>query len=249
MAELQAAHPLSKGSLIAFPLDLSDLESVSRFATWFSQHYGRLDFLVNNAGINYATLNVKASPAAPLCSPQGYDLTFASNFLGHFLLTEELMPLLGRAQPAGRVVQVSSNAQFMVTGEDLRPGSSSADSEPTPPPAARCQVNNDQHVKNAYGNSKLAQVLHSVALQHRANTSATLQGVKVGVYMCLGCVPSEAVCLRCTGSECVPRADSDRDGARQPCHASGAGCSHVPTRGGGIVITTRSAIPHRDGRS
>jgi retinol dehydrogenase-12 len=60
----------------------------------------RLDVLVNNAGLYSSKF---------ILTEDGIELTFAVNHLAHFLLTQELLPLLLQA-PIGRVVTVSSNS-------------------------------------------------------------------------------------------------------------------------------------------
>lgn len=81
-------------------LDLADLESVRAFAAAFCAKYDHLDVLVNNAGV----LPHKRSE-----TKQGFELCFGVNYLGHFLLTLLLLPVLERARQ-GRVVMMSSLA-------------------------------------------------------------------------------------------------------------------------------------------
>lgn len=81
-------------------LDLADLGSVRDFAAGWE---GPLHMLVNNAGI-------MATPQLTR-TPQGRELQFAVNFLGHFALTTALHPALARAGGA-RVVSLSSNAHL-----------------------------------------------------------------------------------------------------------------------------------------
>jgi NAD(P)-dependent dehydrogenase (short-subunit alcohol dehydrogenase family) len=79
-------------------MDLIDYPSVRRFAESFLKTHSRLDILINNAGIM----------ACPLArSVDGYESQFATNHLGHFLLTALLAPALIKAAPA-RVVALSS---------------------------------------------------------------------------------------------------------------------------------------------
>lgn len=78
------------------PLDLSDLRSVRTFVAEWDKP---LHALINNAGI-------MALPELER-SPEGWEMQFATNFLGHFALTLGLRPHLARAQGA-RVVSVSS---------------------------------------------------------------------------------------------------------------------------------------------
>ncbi len=81
-------------------LDLADLESVRAFAAAFAEKFNRLDVLINNAGI----LGRRRAE-----TKQGYELTFGVNYLGAFLLTMLLLPLLERSEQ-GRVVMMTSVA-------------------------------------------------------------------------------------------------------------------------------------------
>ncbi len=92
----------SKQVLVA-PLDLADQTSVRSFvASW----HGPLDVLINNAGLM----------AAPLMrTPEGWEMQFATNHLGHFTLATGLRGALATAaRTAGqaRVVSVSSSAHL-----------------------------------------------------------------------------------------------------------------------------------------
>ncbi len=80
-------------------LDLADLNSVRTFADAFTQHYEHLDALVNNAGYLGRRTETK----------QGFESNFGVNYLGHFLLTLLLLPLLEKSAQ-GRVVMMSSVA-------------------------------------------------------------------------------------------------------------------------------------------
>jgi len=79
-------------------LDLLDRASIDRLTAGFT---GPLHILVNNAG-------VMAVPELRL-SPEGHELQFATNHLGHFRLAVGLLPAL-RAAGGARVVAVSSRA-------------------------------------------------------------------------------------------------------------------------------------------
>ena len=80
-------------------LDLADLDSVRRFAADWA---GPLHILVNNAGI-------MAVPELTR-TPEGRELQFAVNFLGHFALTVGLHDAL--AAEGARIVSLSSNAHL-----------------------------------------------------------------------------------------------------------------------------------------
>ncbi|WP_420639293.1 SDR family NAD(P)-dependent oxidoreductase [Candidatus Poriferisocius sp.] len=79
-------------------VDLSNLESVARFAATAGDTFERIDVLINNAGV--------------MCCPfghtaDGFEMQFGTNHLGHFALTTQLMPLLNQADRP-RVVTLSS---------------------------------------------------------------------------------------------------------------------------------------------
>jgi NAD(P)-dependent dehydrogenase (short-subunit alcohol dehydrogenase family) len=81
-------------------LDLTSLASVRDFAAWFTAHHDRLDLLVNNAGVMATPLGRTAD---------GFELQFGTNHLGHFLLTNLLLPKLISSSPS-RIVNLSSGA-------------------------------------------------------------------------------------------------------------------------------------------
>jgi len=82
--------------------DLSELESVRQFAGRFRDEAPRLDVLVNNAGVMTDERAVSAD---------GIELTFATNVVGPFLLTNLLIPLLRESAPA-RIINVSSGGMY-----------------------------------------------------------------------------------------------------------------------------------------
>jgi len=84
-------------------LDLSDFDSVRTFADTVAQTVPSIHTLLCNAGIDH-------SPAGHPMTGDGFDMTFQVNFLGHFLLVEQLLPLL--RQSGSRLVNVASAASF-----------------------------------------------------------------------------------------------------------------------------------------
>ncbi|MCX5069570.1 oxidoreductase [Micromonospora lupini] len=79
-------------------IDLADLDSVRAFADRMHADHRRVDVLINNAGV--------MAPPRTL-SPQGHEVQFATNHLGHFALTGLLLDLL-LAGSDPRVVTVTS---------------------------------------------------------------------------------------------------------------------------------------------
>ncbi|GAX25917.1 hypothetical protein FisN_6Hh045 [Fistulifera solaris] len=69
--------------------DLQDFASVRKAAAQIKEKYEALDILCNNAGIMAVPDNATVD---------GYDVQMQTNYLSHFLLTKELMPLLQKAQ-------------------------------------------------------------------------------------------------------------------------------------------------------
>jgi dehydrogenase/reductase SDR family member 12 len=97
IAERSVNHDLHVGLC-----DLSDLGSVRQFAGRFRDKASRLDVLVNNAGVMTEAREVSAD---------GIELTFATNVVGPFLLTNLLIPLLQESAPA-RIINVSSGGMY-----------------------------------------------------------------------------------------------------------------------------------------
>jgi NAD(P)-dependent dehydrogenase (short-subunit alcohol dehydrogenase family) len=161
MGDLYAANPGSKGKLVFGKIDTADLDSVREFATWINDTYGSLDYLVNNAGIHYSGMENSpvTNQSAPTASKQGYDLCFATNYLGHFLLTHLLLPKL-----TGRVVNVASALHFQSDGSALNPA---LGVNSVTPSGALGTDTSFKHRAQAYGVSKLANVMHTVELQKR----------------------------------------------------------------------------------
>ncbi|CZT16990.1 related to alcohol dehydrogenase homolog Bli-4 [Ramularia collo-cygni] len=141
--EIQKIVPYSNISFIQ--LDLTSLQSVKEAAFEFKRRSDRLDILINNAGIM----------AVPWSKTQeGYEIQFATNHLGHALLTKLLLPtLLKTAEEPNsdvRVINVSSEGHMMAPGIIY-------DQE-------KLETYNTWR---RYGQSKLANILHARELQRR----------------------------------------------------------------------------------
>ncbi|MCE7740690.1 MAG: SDR family oxidoreductase [Candidatus Heimdallarchaeota archaeon] len=79
--------------------DLASLKDVKRFTDEFLQTHANLHVLINNAGV----FHMKRTTTC-----DGYESTFAVNYLAHYYLTELLLPLLKRSSPS-RIINLSSN--------------------------------------------------------------------------------------------------------------------------------------------
>ncbi len=82
-----------------FSADLSLLSEVRRVTTWVESSFTHLDILINNAGGYYAKRYQTA---------EGFELTFALNYLSPFLLTLLLLPKLARSQMGARIINNTS---------------------------------------------------------------------------------------------------------------------------------------------
>jgi retinol dehydrogenase-12 len=91
------------------PLDLASLDSVRACAAAFLDSGEPLHVLVNNAGVG----GVRGLTA------DGFELHFGVNHLGHFALTQLLLPRLSSSGPDARIVNVSSEAHFNARGIDF----------------------------------------------------------------------------------------------------------------------------------
>ena len=84
-------------------MDLGNLNSVKKFTEDFKESFGKLDLLINNAGI-------MACPETRIGN--GWESQFAVNHIGHFLLTKELMDTMAENDGA-RFVSLSSSAHSL----------------------------------------------------------------------------------------------------------------------------------------
>ena len=107
IAEIEAAHPKSKGSLIFLELILDDLSQIKSAAQTFLRQETRLDVIWNNAGVMHPPLGSQTK--------QGYELQMGVNTLAHFLFVKFLTPILietaktpGTAKNSVRIIWVSS---------------------------------------------------------------------------------------------------------------------------------------------
>ena len=122
----------------SYVADLASLEEVRRLAEQVKDREDRLDVLMSNAGVTRRSREESAD---------GYELTFAVNYLSHFLLTGLLLPLLERSAPA-RIVNVASIGQSPIDFEDV-------------------MLERGYDPMRAYSQSKLAQIMFTFELAER----------------------------------------------------------------------------------
>jgi NAD(P)-dependent dehydrogenase (short-subunit alcohol dehydrogenase family) len=108
-ALIEELRPRTTGELEWRRADLSSLDQVRDLADQLLEE-DRIDVLVNNAGIGTAGGREE--------SAEGYELTFAVNYLAPFLLTRRLLPLIERSAPS-RIVNVSSAGQAPIDFDDI----------------------------------------------------------------------------------------------------------------------------------
>jgi NAD(P)-dependent dehydrogenase (short-subunit alcohol dehydrogenase family) len=149
--------PKNSGGIEVLPLDLSDLDSVRAFAAAFLASGRPLDLLINNAGI-------MAVPEGK--TKQGFELQVGTNHLGHFALTNALLPAL-KAAPSARVVSLSSAAHRQAKPERLV---ASLSGKPVRYSAF-----------GMYGDSKLANILFVKALARRLPRTVEAYALHPGV--------------------------------------------------------------------
>lgn len=145
--EIVSASANDKVSVMA--LDLASLESVRSFVNAFQEKYDHLDVLINNAGL---------FPMTKQMTVDGFEMQFGVNHLGHFLLTDLLMPQLQTSDKA-RIINVASMIHHI--------GKIDFDS---------FRGDKPYNPMRAYGQSKLANVLFTRQLAKR------LQGSSVTTY-------------------------------------------------------------------
>lgn len=122
-------------------IDLADLDSIAKGADRIKAKYSRLDLLLNSAGVMIPPLSY---------TKQGFELQFGTNYLGHFALTGQLLPLILKTKNS-RIVSMTSLASGMGAINFKDPN-----------------YRNRRYLKmQAYAQSKLANILFINELAHK----------------------------------------------------------------------------------
>ncbi|KEH26386.1 putative very-long-chain 3-oxoacyl-CoA reductase [Medicago truncatula] len=133
---------IPKAKVDVMELDLSSMASVRKFASEFNSSSLPLNILINNAGI--------CAPPFTL-SKDNIELQFATNHLGHFLLTNLLLDTMKKtaneSKKEGRIINVSSDGHGYTYDEGI----------------LFDNINDESSYQRwrAYGQSKLANILHA----------------------------------------------------------------------------------------
>ncbi|GHO63271.1 dehydrogenase [Ktedonobacter sp. SOSP1-52] len=93
-------------------LDVTDEKSISRAAQYIAETFGRLDILINNAGISGGNANTPSDTALAVMRT-----VYNTNVFGVVAVTKAMMPLLRKSQ-AGRIVNVSSGLGSITLARD-----------------------------------------------------------------------------------------------------------------------------------
>jgi NAD(P)-dependent dehydrogenase (short-subunit alcohol dehydrogenase family) len=140
--------------------DLASLDEVRGLGELVLGETGRLDALVNNAGIGTTTAGREEREE----SRDGFELRFAVNYLAGYLLTHLLLALIERSAPA-RIVNVSSAGQAPIDFDDV-------------------MLTRGYSGVQAYCQSKLAQVMLTLDLAERLrDTGVTVNCLHPATYM------------------------------------------------------------------
>jgi NAD(P)-dependent dehydrogenase (short-subunit alcohol dehydrogenase family) len=177
-AEVVRAIEAAGGSARFYQADLAHLDEVRGLGEAVLRDYSRLDVLVNNAGIW-----LTADQGRQL-NPAGHELHFAVNYLSHYLLTHQLLPLLTASAPS-RIINVASLAQQPIDFEDVMMERNYSDGR-------------------GYAQSKLAQILFTVDMARELEgTGVTVNSLHPATMMNTSMVLSRGAASRSTVEEGV----------------------------------------------
>ena len=150
-AEIEAASGNSSVRLML--LDLSSQQSVREMASHFKAQNKHLDVMINNASVFKGKRTL---------TPDGLETMFATNHLGHFLLTNLLLDEL-KASPQARVINIAAPSTTKLNFDDL-------------------QGERKFSALSAFGASKMCNLLFTYELARRlASTKVTANALHPGL--------------------------------------------------------------------
>jgi NAD(P)-dependent dehydrogenase (short-subunit alcohol dehydrogenase family) len=122
-------------------LDLRSFASIEHFCESVKTKHPKVDVLINNAGVMHPPFTK---------TNEQLELTFGVNYIGYYLLTNKIMPLL-RDVRESRVVNMSSIAQYRVSNIDWD------------------NINSERHYnkRESYDLSNLFRIMFTLALEER----------------------------------------------------------------------------------
>jgi NAD(P)-dependent dehydrogenase (short-subunit alcohol dehydrogenase family) len=135
---VEEIHAAGRGTASFYAADLGSLAEVRALGEAILRDYERVDVLVNNAGIWLTGDEERYT------SDDGIELSFAVNYVSHFLLTRMLLPIVPHS-PASRIVNVASGAQTPIDFDDP-------------------MIERNYSGGRSYAQSKLAQVMYTFDL-------------------------------------------------------------------------------------
>ncbi|KAM7543053.1 hypothetical protein Aperf_G00000007387 [Anoplocephala perfoliata] len=151
--------PIKASQLVYTPMQMNSLKAMKTFPEELMNKTNRLDFLINNAAMSHGPYGITID---------NYESTMAIGHLAHYLLTEQLLPLLKKTKPAARIIIITSaehsSGSFKEYGFFVE----------------RHRFNSIR----AFSQVKLANVIHAVILGQKLNkTSVTPVSVDPGYVL------------------------------------------------------------------
>ena len=129
-------------------INLASMRSIREFAALFASRSNKLHVLINNAGVFCDRLQK---------TEDGFEMTMGVNYLGTFLLTRLLLPII-KSTPGARIINITSKAAFYAKLK-----------------LDKNAFTSNTHGFKAYSASKLAQILFTIDLAEELK----IQGITV----------------------------------------------------------------------
>jgi NAD(P)-dependent dehydrogenase (short-subunit alcohol dehydrogenase family) len=144
--KIKSVNPDVKTTFV--PIELDDFESVRKAAAKVNDIVDKIDIVINNAGI--------MAVAKYTTNKSGIESQFATNHLGHFLLTALIFQKVKAAGPSARIVNLTSNGHQLC---------------PFRPEDYNFRDGNEYDPWSGYGASKTANILFTLELAEKGITS------------------------------------------------------------------------------